>query len=75
MARPVPDRETVNSLLNKDGEFAADPENLLPAVGALGADSCCGMENEWTQFRNPHAGISPTPPRMGINMFTCFPAV
>ncbi len=58
---PVADRETVTSLLNKDGEFAGGPENLLLRRARRGL-SLAEVENEWdAQIQKVRdAGISPT---------------
>ncbi len=59
--RPVADRETVTSLLNKDGEFAGGPENLLLRRARRGL-LLAEVENEWdAQIQKVRdAGISPT---------------
>jgi len=58
---PVADRETVTSLLNKDGEFAGGPENLLLRRARRGL-LLAEVENEWdAQIQKVRdAGISPT---------------
>jgi len=58
---PVADRETVTSLLNKDGEFAGGPENLLLRRARRGI-LLAEVENEWdAQIQKVRdAGISPT---------------
>ena len=58
---PVADRETVTSLLNRDGEFAGGPENLLLRRARRGL-LLAEVENEWdAQIQKVRdAGISPT---------------
>ena len=58
---PVADRETVESLLNDDGEFAAGPESLLLRRARRGL-VLREVEEEWDEqiSRVRDAGIEPT---------------